>query len=94
MCRLSLQANVRKTNEFNSGYSKKRGSLAVQDEEKKLERDVSDWSGGRFLLENGGLRVVEKLPSIPVIQGTPVRALVATEAVLPRKGSIYDKMPE
>lgn len=95
MCKSSLEASVRKTNEFNSGYSKKRGSLAVQDEEKKLEKDIADWSGGRFLLENGGMKVVEKLPSIPPVQLTPVRApVVAAEAFLPRKGYVYDKMPE
>lgn len=91
VCKLSLEANVRKTNEFNSGYNKKRGSLAFQDEEKKLEKDVSDWSAGRFLLNGGDVRVV--LPSTAPTPIVPSQVLVSA-GTQPRRGSQYDKMPE
>ena len=91
VCKSSLEANVCKTNEFNSGYNKKRGSLALQDEEKKLERDVSDWSAGRFLLDGGDVKVVQ--PSIAPTQLVPTQVFVTT-GTQPRRGSSYDKMPE
>lgn len=88
-CKSSLQSNIQKSNEFNSEYNKKRGSISVDEEEKKLEKDVWEWSGGRFLLANGDVKVMERLPSLPSAGSAPFSVNPA-----PRRGNVYDKMPQ
>jgi hypothetical protein len=51
-CVDSLRVATQKINEYNGKYSKKKPQLDVKEEESKLEKEIADLSGGKFVIGN------------------------------------------
>ena len=103
VCVDSLGASMASSNRYNSQYCKKK-QTDLEGEEKKLEADVSDWSSGRFFIEDREVQVTvighssatpTNLQAFFLRTVSPPPPIVVNLEVpsQPLKGSLFDEMP-